>query len=677
MKQFYQKKFLLFSMTKLVLSLMIFMLATTFIYAQPSNGPGGPERETKINGRTIKHKPRIKLDTNTCLVDTLINFRSIDGTCNNIRRGNTMEFGATDILFRRDIAPVYGSENLLGAMGGEDRRGARDVSNIVADQPSIIFSETGLSALVYNWGQFIDHDFALTPENEEDEENIPIPDDDPLFTDSIHFVRAEYITDIDNGEPREQLNALTAWIDASMVYGSDEDRASWLRSFSDGKLKVSTGNLLPFNTLDGEYDSELDTLAPSMAGADENGKMWVAGDVRAGEQVGLTSLHTIFVREHNRICDELVAEGMNDDEDIYQEAKKMVNGIIQKITYTDFLPAMGVDIDEYTEYNEFIDPSITNIFTTAGWRIGHTMVVDSVRMFDNDCQPAGDTIVSLIKAFFNPDIIREFDIDYFLRGLAIETQYEIDPYIVDELRDFLFSSPNAPIVAGLDLAAANIQRGRDHGLPDYNSIREYFTGSAAIEFEEISSNATIMASLIEAYNGDIDNIDAWVGLICEDRVDGASFGVTMLEMLEEKFGNLRDGDRFWYQRYLSADQITEIENTTFKDVIERNTGLSDLQDDVFFSDASCLTTSVNDFSSIANDFVISPNPVSSGFLDITVSSGDLEIMSAKVINSNGTIVYNSNVLEKRISLEGLPAGIYFFIVNTDNEKAAKKFIISK
>lgn len=657
--------------------LLLFTIFSLDLLAQPGNGPGGPKRDTRINGRSIKVKPRAKIDTNTCRVDSLIRYRTIDGTCNNISNGATMEYGATDILFRRVIPPVYGQDDLLGAMGGDTRKSAREISNIVADQPSIIFSETGLSALVYNWGQFIDHDFALTPENEEEEANIPIPDNEPLFTDSIHFVRSEYITDIANGEPREQLNVLTAWIDGSMVYGSESERAEWLRSFEDGKLRVSSGNLLPFNTIDGEYESEVDTLAPSMAGADAEGKMWVAGDFRAGEQVGLTSMHTIFVREHNRICDELIAEGMTDDEEIYQEARKHLIGIIQKITYQDFLPAMGVDLDDYTGYDDSLDPSINNLFTTGAWRIGHTMVVDSVRMFDNNCNPAGDTIVSLIGAFFNPSIIREYDVDYFLRGLAIETQYEIDPYIVDELRDFLFSSPTAPIVAGLDLAAANVQRGRDHGMPDYNAVREHYLGTAATSFDEISTDNVIRASLVEAYDGDIDNIDVFIGLICEDRVSGSSFGATMLEILKDNFGNLRDGDRFWYERYLSDEIITEINNTSLKDVIERNTGLSGLQNDVFFSDASCLTTSTNDLNKLPLKIVLSPNPNNTGTLNIELDLLDLEIENIQVINSSGVQIYTANSTVTKIDISDYSAGMYFFVINTKKGKVAKKFMITK
>ncbi len=654
-------------------SLFLVFNFSNILLAQPSNGPGGPERDTRINGRSIKVKPRMQVDTNTCRIDSLIRVRTIEGTCNNIRNATTMEWGATDIRFRRTVPPEYGSENLLNALGGESRKSPREISNIVADQPAIIFSETGLSALVYNWGQFIDHDFALTPENEEESANIPLPDNEPLFTDSIHFLRSEYVTDVNL--PREQVNILTAWIDGSMVYGSEIERADWLRTFEEGKLKVSEGNLLPFNTTDGEYESEIDTLAPTMAGADENGKMWVAGDFRAGEQVGLTSLHTLFVREHNRICDELISNGLIDDNEIYQEARKKLIAIIQKITYTDFLPALGVDIDEYEEYDDRLDPSITNVFTTAAWRIGHTMVVDSVRMFDNDCQPAGDTIVSLIEAFFNPSIIREYDIDYFLRGLSIETQYEIDPYIVDELRDFLFSSPQSPVTAGLDLAAANIQRGRDHGLSDYNSYREFYTGSRASSFDEISTNQTFVANLVEAYDGDIDNIDPWIGMVSEDRVPGTSFGVTMLEILKESFGNLRDADRFWYQRYLGDADQEEVDNTTLKDIIERNTNLSDLQEDVFFSDVSCLSTSTQD---LKNDilFNISPNPVVSGTLNINLDLKGSELDRMRVISSDGKQIYFSNSFQSEINTQQYISGTYYIIIETTHGKFAKKFFVN-
>src|SRR4029078_11068158 len=106
-------------------------------------------------------------------------------------------------------------------------------------------------------------------------------------------------------------------------------------------LKTSNGNLLPWNTYSGEEWDDIDPNAPSMANdSDHIVKTFVAGDVRAAEHPGIESLHTIFVTEHNRICDEYLALGLTDDELIYQLARKEVGAIIQAITYQDFLPAL-------------------------------------------------------------------------------------------------------------------------------------------------------------------------------------------------------------------------------------------------------------------------------------------------------------------------------------------------
>ena len=83
----------------------------------------------------------------------------------------------------------------------------------------------------------------------------------------------------------------------SAVYGSEEFRASWLRTFEDGKLKVSEGNLLPFNTVSGEFDDQVYIDAPTMA--DDVGfapRLFVAGDVRANENVLLTAYHYAFCK---------------------------------------------------------------------------------------------------------------------------------------------------------------------------------------------------------------------------------------------------------------------------------------------------------------------------------------------------------------------------------------------
>src|SRR5262245_7276385 len=197
---------------------------------------------------------------------------------------------------------------------------------------------------------------------------IPLPPDEFIFTEAIPFTRSAFTI---SNSTRQQYNLATAWIDGSAVYGSDEKTALWLRTFQKGKLKTSKGNLMPYNTINGEFNSPIDPNAPSMA--NDNGgtvKTFAAGDERAAENPVLTSIHTIFVREHNRICDRLFKDGLRDDEMIYQMARKEVGALIQVITYKEFLPAMGVTLDSYSGYQPWKRPDIRNTFATASFRIG-------------------------------------------------------------------------------------------------------------------------------------------------------------------------------------------------------------------------------------------------------------------------------------------------------------------
>ena len=118
--------------------------------------------------------------------------------------------------------------------------------------------------MAYKFGQFLDHDFVLT-EGSMEPAPIPVPDYDPVFAGN-GIIRFNRSLGIPGSSPRQQANIITSYIDASNVYGSDEVVASWLRSHVDGKLKTSKGNLVPYNTIDGEFDSNHDPTAPRMDG---------------------------------------------------------------------------------------------------------------------------------------------------------------------------------------------------------------------------------------------------------------------------------------------------------------------------------------------------------------------------------------------------------------------------
>ncbi|MEO0470545.1 MAG: peroxidase family protein, partial [Bacteroidota bacterium] len=365
--------------------------------------------------------------------------------------------------------------------------------------------------------------------------------------------------------------------------------------------------------------------------------------------------------------------------EIYQEARKKVIALIQKITYQEFLPALGVSLPDYTGYDSSVNPDISNLFSSAAYRLGHTMVVDSVRMLDNDCNLTGDTLVSLVEAFFNPEIIRTHGIDDFLKGLTVEVQYEVDPYIVPELRDFLFSDPNtSPIVGGLDLAAANIQRARDHGLPDYNSIREYFLGSKVTSFSDISSDATVVSRMTTAFDGDVDEIDAWVGFLCEDLVSGTSLGPTLHAIMEDQFVRLRDGDRFYYETYLSATDLAEVNATTLSDIIMRNTGLTGLERNIMYADIDCDGTTSTGISTpeFALAIKMYPNPTT-GLLEVEWTDASVNISSLSILNARGQEVVHDRAFSPQIDISDLPNGIYSILLQTNKGVAIKRIVLIK
>lgn len=303
----------------------------------------------------------------------------------------------------REMNAEYGSTDPFNAMNGEDLSSPRAISNALNAQEEHIRSNLNLSSMVFTWGQFVDHDIDLTPEAHTEYAPIALPDDEPLFTQDIPFFRSDYAEGTGESSPREQWNLITSWIDASNVYGSDDARASWPRMHSGGKLKNSSGNLLPFNITDGEYNSEIDANAPGMAGdTDRQGnkvKTYVAGDVRAAEQPGLTSLHTLFMREHNRLCDILSDQGFTDHEEMYQIARKWVGAMIQSITYNEFLPALGVPMGNYTSYHATDQPDIFNQFATSAYQLGHTMVTEDLLLIDSRCNDDGT--VTLLEGFLS------------------------------------------------------------------------------------------------------------------------------------------------------------------------------------------------------------------------------------------------------------------------------------
>jgi hypothetical protein len=613
-------------------------------------------------------------------------YRSINGTNNNISSSSKTNWGAAGITLYREMPPQYGPSDPSGAMGGVNRPSPRAISNAVIDEPITQFNTWHLSTLVYQWGQFLDHDMSSTPTGTTEYVPITLPGNEVIFTEEIPFNRSAFqmTTDAQGKQMRQQLNLITSFIDGSNVYGSDTKRATWLRTMKNGKLKTSAGNLLPYNTRTGELSGAIDLAAPSMANdSDHHVKTFVAGDDRAAENPVLTSLHTLFVREHNRICDSLIRVGMRNDEQMYQIARKIVGAEIEAVTYQEFLPALGIVLAPYRGYKDNVRPDIMNSFATASYRLGHTMVSDDVLFRDNNCEEVEPGEMDLVEVFWNPSLTPTYGIDVFIKGALSHDQYETDTKINDVLRNFLFGSPSSPVRFGIDLGSLNIQRGRDHGLPDYNTTRFFYTGRQARKFSDITSVDSLADSLQVLYKS-VNNIDLWIGILAEDHIPGKSVGPTLNAMLKAQFENLRDGDYYFYLNdpYLPNATRDQIKRTKFSDIIRRNTGLRNIAVNAFRTD-SCDVEEEITTKAISTEVVpkavykIYPNPVRD-LLTIDMS-GLKKPTSIKIVRSDGvlvkTIVPTDGNQLLQVNTMGLTSGIY--MINITNSKETKSFSFVK
>ncbi|KAG8512340.1 Peroxidasin [Galemys pyrenaicus] len=549
-------------------------------------------------------------------------YRTHDGTCNNLQHPM---WGASLTAFERLLTPVY--ENGFNTPRGvsPERRYhgfplplPRLVSTALIGSEAITPDEQ-FTHMLMQWGQFLDHDLdstvaalsqarfsdgqhcSLVCGNEPPCFSVAIPPNDPRVRGGarcMFFVRSSPVCGsgmtsllMNSVLPREQINQLTSYIDASNVYGSSEHEARALRDLASqrgllrqGVVQRSGKPLLPFAA-----------GPPTECMRDENESpipCFLAGDHRANEQLGLTSMHTLWFREHNRVAAELLTLNPHWDGDtLYHEARKVVGAQMQHITYAHWLPKVLGEagmrmLGTYHGYQPGVNAGIFNAFATAAFRFGHTLVNPVLQRLDEHFRPIPQGHLPLHKAFFSPSrLVGEGGIDPLLRGLfGVAGKMRVPSQLLNtELTERLFSMAHT---VALDLAAINIQRGRDHGIPPYHDFRVYCNLSAAHSFEDLKNeikDPEIREKLRRLYGSPL-SIDLFPALVVEDLVPGSRLGPTLMCLLSTQFRRLRDGDRLWYENpgVFSPAQLTQIRQTSLARILcDNSDNITRVQQDVF------------------------------------------------------------------------------------------------
>ncbi|KAJ3090061.1 hypothetical protein HK102_004771 [Quaeritorhiza haematococci] len=368
---------------------------------------------------------------------------------------------------------------------------------------------------------------------------------------------------------RRVANMQTAYIDASHIYGANEEIAKLLRSFTMGMLRTTRDGLLPVAP-----PGVMDGRAPNL---------FLAGDPRANENPVLSSLHILFVREHNRRARELYDKfPLWSDEEIYQQARRWVIALIQHITINQYVPALlGSPLAPYAGYRPNVNPGVDSAFAATAFRYGHSAINKLIlRLDEHGAQVPGGHLL-LRDTFFNPQYVRTGGIDSILRGVVSQIDQAVDTAIVDDLRNHMDTGAGQKRV---DLGTINIQRNRDFGLSSYLEMRKaYNLLELSNRFDEINSDPAIHIPLMNAYGGNISLVDPWIGGLAEPPVNGGILGELFSTIVADQFARTRDGDRLWFQApgVLPADELSEVTTFTLSKVIQLNTNITAFPSNAF------------------------------------------------------------------------------------------------
>ena len=337
-------------------------------------------------------------------------------------------------------------------------------------------------------------------------------------------------------------------------------------------LKIDERGLLPVTAIPGFASCSVfrDLLGEKTTACRTLGGCSLVGDVRGDENIALHSMHTLWVREHNRIAGELKDMNPNTNgEFVYQTSRKIVGAMWARIVYEEYLPAL-VSLPKYRGYNKNVNPSISNAFAAAAFRYGHSLVPNFFQQnnknFDQSSPP-----VSLQKAFMNREIINFRGIEPTMFGLAGNQSNEVDNSFSLGIARKLFVRPGEGFHS--DLLALNIQRGRDHGLPTYGEYRRLCKLPTIRSWARL--NRIMLPGAVAAFKKLYKNpndIDLFAAGISEKHVAGSELGPTFNCLIGDQFQRVRDGDRYFYKNrgVFNGAQLRAIEKVTLASVLCAN-----------------------------------------------------------------------------------------------------------
>ena len=352
-----------------------------------------------------------------------------------------------------------------------------------------------------------------------------------------------------------------------------------MRALTGGLLKVTNpGGLLPRLNLTGSFK-------------------FTAGESRATENPALATLHTLFMREHNRVATLVSQQNPAlSDPDIYNQARRIVTAAYQNIVFSEFLPILIGSGNVFprgnqkTTYDSTVDPSITNEFAAAAFRFGHSLANG---FFSQNDPTTGNSLGGyLLRTSNNNESIYSLNPDVGMtstvKGMTLQAAQTHDNYMTKELTNFLYASNATSFAFGSDLAARNIQRGRDNGLSPWIQYRKLCNKKAPSGWKSRPSDISSQNwNKLRSLYTSVRDIDLFPGSLAETPVPNGVLGATATCIVEQQFQRLLTGDRYFFTHKggvgsnLSNTQLKAIRKVSIFDIVCLNTNIQNLQKNAF------------------------------------------------------------------------------------------------